>query len=136
MRKYLLCCLVLVLPLVAVAQQRVVTPIRSVPIRFSPPTPWLLGFPGWEVAQTRPSERYTLLRTLKIRAFSSTQTWAEVELQDSVDNPKKGWVYLGESLHDSRNFAIPELDANPLGSEAKPPKSESHSKRSIAVEGS
>ena len=136
MRKYVLSCVVLVLPLVAVAQEQVVTPTRSVSIRVSPPSPWLLGFPGWKVGQTRQSEQYTLLRTLKIRAFSSTQTWAEVELQDSVDNPKKGWVYWGESLHENQNFAIRKLEADPLGTEANPPKSEPHKQRTTTEKGS
>ena len=84
--------------------ERVATSVRSTSIRFSPPSPWLLGFPGWQVAQTKKSEDYQLLRTLEIYAFSSKQTWAEVAL--AGDDSKKGWVYWGESLDDDRNFKI------------------------------
>ena len=106
MLKYVLCLALVLIPLQAAAQEQVVTSTGSVPIRFSPPSPWLLGFPGWEVAQTMASEQYEVLRTLEIRAFSSTQTWAKVELADGDDDPKAGWVYWGESLADSGNFAI------------------------------
>lgn len=88
----------------AVEPERVATSVRPTSIRFSPPSPWLLGFPGWEVAQTKKSEDYQLLRTLEIYAFSSKQTWAEVEL--AGDDSKKGWVYWGESLDDHQNFTI------------------------------
>ena len=72
----------------------------SAPIRISPPTRWLLGFPGWEVSRTEASERYKLLRTLEIQVFASKYAWAEVELANTADDasPKSGWVYWGESF--------------------------------------
>lgn len=81
------------------ADQRIVA-TESAPIRISPPTPWLLGLPGWAVAHTEANERYRLLRTLEIQIFSSTYAWAEVELTDPPDAPgiKSGWVYWGESF--------------------------------------
>ena len=81
-------------------QQIVAT--KSVPIRNRPPTPWLLGFPGWRVAQTEAKEHYKLLRTLEIQVFSSTHAWAEVELASPSDATgiKSGWVYWGESFRD------------------------------------
>ena len=115
MLKYALCLVLVLIPLQAAAQEQVVTSTGSVPIRFSPPSPWLLGFPGWEVAQTVADEQYEVLRTLEIRAFSSKQTWAEVELRRkaTVGDPKSGWVYWGESLADSGNFAVNHEDEAP-----------------------
>ena len=103
MWRYVLCLVVLAIaPLQVMAQPpEEVVSVRPVPIRFSPPTPWLLGLPGWQVAHTEASERYQVLRTLEIRAFSSTQTWAEVSNEET-----QGWVYWGESLNDNRNFVI------------------------------
>lgn len=107
MLKYAICLVVLVIPLQSTAQERVVTPTGSVPIRFSPPSHWLLGLPGWKIAETAESESYQLLRTLEIHAFSTTHTWAKVELlEQSEGGPKTGWVYWGESLDDDRNFRI------------------------------
>lgn len=122
MLKYVLCFAALVIPFDVAAQQQVVTPKGNVPIRVSPPSPLLLGFAGWEVAQTERSERYALLQTLKIRAFSSTQTWAEVELANSNDSPKKGWVYWGESLDDNQNFEVFAENEQPPKSQAPPPE--------------
>ena len=81
-------------------QQIVAT--KSVPIRFSPPTSWTLGFPGWRVAQTEANELYKLRRTLEIQVFSSKSAWAEVELARPADaaGTKSGWVYWGESFRD------------------------------------
>ena len=118
MLKNVLCLVVLVFaPLQVAAQppqpnqqpkpqpnQQIVSSKHSVPIRFSPPTPWLLGLPGWEVAQTQKSERYKVLSKLEIHAFSSTHTWAKIELEDSKEDPKSGWVYWGESLEANKNF--------------------------------
>ena len=102
MWRYALCLVVLLgAPLQVMTQEPEVVSVRSVPIRFSPPTPWLLGLPGWSVAHTEESERYELLRTLEIRAFSSTQTWVEVSNDET-----QGWVYWGESLDDNQNFVI------------------------------
>ena len=100
------------------------TSTEPVSIRFSPPSPWLLGFPGWKIAQTEESEHYQLLRTLEIRAFSSTQTWAEVELADGSNGSKKGWVYWGKSLDDDRNFVISENERNTHDSEASSPSTQ------------
>ena len=74
--------------------------MESAPIRFSPPTPWLLGLPGWPVARTEANERYRLLRTFEIQVFSSTYAWAEVELTGSpaAVGRKSGWVYWGDSF--------------------------------------
>lgn len=131
MLKYIVCIVAVVIPLPVSAQEQIVTPTRRVSIRSSPPSPWLLGFPGWKVAQTEHSERYELLRTLKIHAFSSTQTWAEVELEGSEDGSKRGWVYWGGSLDDNQNFEINEGAANsskdrvqPLDSDSNPPAAE------------
>ncbi len=89
-------------------RQRIVAK-EAVPIRFSPPTPWLFGLAGWEVARTELSERYSLLRTLEIDVFSSTHAWAEVELPGVAGReggPRSGWVYWGESFTtDSEHFA-------------------------------
>ena len=117
--KYVLCFASLMMPhhLALAAEQQVVKPTGSVPIRFSPPSPWLLGFPGWKVAETESSEQYALLRTLKIRAFSSTQTWAEVRLDSTNDDSKKGWVYWGESLDDDENFKIRKRKESPQNTE-------------------
>ena len=109
MLKYAICLAALAIPLQLTAQERVVTPTGSVPIRFSPPSHWLLGLPGWKVAETADSEAYQLLRTLEIHAFSTTQTWAKVELlEQSEGDSKTGWVYWGKSLDDDRNFKIRE----------------------------
>ena len=120
MFKYVLFFVILAVPLQVASQEqqesdaeeseRVATSVRPISIRFSPPSPWLLGFPGWEVALTKKSEDYQLLRTLEIYAFSSKQTWAEVAL---ADDSKKGWVYWGKSLDDQQNFTIhsPEVPA-------------------------
>ena len=82
---------------------------EAVPIRISPPTPWLLGFAGWQVARTEVSEHYSLLRTLEIDVFASTHAWAEVELPRVAGRgggPTSGWVYWGESFRaDSEHFA-------------------------------
>lgn len=82
---------------------------EAVPIRISPPTPWLLGLAGWEVARTKVSEHYSLLRTLEIDVFSSTHAWAEIELPGVTGRgggPESGWVYWGESFTaDSEHFA-------------------------------
>ena len=84
-------------------QQIVAT--ESAPIRISPPTPWLLGLPGWTVAHTEAKERYRLLRTFEIQVFSSTYAWAEVELTGPPDPTKSGWVYWGESFtNDGEDF--------------------------------
>ena len=56
------------------------------------------------MAQAVESEHYLVLRTLEIHAFSSTQVWAEVELTEGNDEPKKGWVYWGDTRGDSPNF--------------------------------
>lgn len=114
MFRYVLFFVILAVPLQVAAQEqqeskaeepeRVATSVRPTSIRFSPPSHWLLGFPGWEVAQTKESEDYRLLRTLEIYAFSSKQTWAEIAL--AGDDSKKGWVYWGESLGDHQNFTI------------------------------
>ena len=109
MLKYVLCLGILAIPLHVVAQEQVVTSTRPVPIRFSPPSPWLLGFPGWEVAQTTESEEYQVLRTLEIYAFSSTQIWVEVESLPADGDSQAGWVYWGDSLNDSPNFEVIEL---------------------------
>ena len=107
MLKYAIYLIVLVIPLQSTAQERVVTPTGSVPIRFSPPSHWLLGLPGWKIAETAESESYQLLRTLEIHAFSASQTWAKVELlEQSEGDSKTGWVYWGKSLDDDRNFKI------------------------------
>ena len=120
MFKYVLFFVIVAVPLQVASQEqqeseaeeseRVATSVRPTSIRFSPPSPWLLGFPGWEIAQTKKSEDYQLLRTLEIYAFSSKQTWAEVAL---ADDSKKGWVYWGKSLDDQQNFTIhlPEAPA-------------------------
>ena len=89
---------------------------EAVPIQFSPPTPWLFGFAGWEVARTELSERYSLLRTLEIDVFSTTHAWAEVELPGAAvrgDGPRSGWVYWGESFTtDSDHFAWEDTAAD------------------------
>lgn len=109
MLKHILCLVALAIPLQLTAQERVAKSTGSVAIRFSPPSPWLLGLPGWEVARTEEFESYKLLRTLEIHAFSSTQTWAEVELlAQGEGDPKAGWVYWGASLDDKLNFEIGE----------------------------
>lgn len=82
-----LLCAALVIPLYVLAQELppqeapVAAPVSVVPIRSSPPSVWLFGFPGWEIAETDPDQdkKYTLVRTREIRAFSSTQVWAHVE---------------------------------------------------------
>ena len=122
MLKHALCLAVLVLAPLHVAAQppqettpnpppqettpnpQIVRSTDSVPIRNSPPTPWLLGFPGWEVARTNSDEFYTVLSSLEIHAFSSTHTWAKVELVTSDGDPKSGWVYLGDSSAGTLNF--------------------------------
>ena len=107
MLRYVVCLVVLAISLQSAAQERVVTPTGTVPIRFSPPSNWLLGLPGWKVAETAESESYQLLRTLEIHAFSTTQTWAKVELLEQSENgPKTGWVYWGKTLDDDRNFKM------------------------------
>lgn len=89
---------------------------KAVPIRFSPPTPWLFGLAGWEVARTELSERYSLLRTLEIDVFSTTHAWAEVELPEVAGRrggPRSGWVYWGESFTtDSLHFAWDDTAAD------------------------
>ena len=93
---------------------------EAVPIRISPPTPWLLGLAGWEVARTEASEHYRLLRTLEIDVFSSTHAWAEVELpgvRGRGGGPESGWVYWGESFTaDSEHFAWEDTAADASGS--------------------
>ena len=93
---------------------------EAVPIRFSPPTPWLLGFAGWEIARTEVSERYGLLRTLEIDVFSTTHAWAEVELPGVAGrggDPRSGWVYWGASFTaDSEHFAWEDTAADAGGS--------------------
>lgn len=117
---YVMCFATLVVPIHAAAEEQVVTPRHSVPIRVSPPSPWLLGLPGWQVARAKSSERYALLQTLNIHAFSSTQTWAEFELENSDYGLKKGWVYWGESLDDERNFEIYGDTKEPKSSKNSP----------------
>jgi hypothetical protein len=63
MFKYVLFFVILAVPLQVASQEqqeseaeeseRVATSVRPTSIRFSPPSPWLLGFPGWEIAQTK-----------------------------------------------------------------------------------
>lgn len=90
---------------------------EAVPIRISPPTPWLFGLAGWEVARTEASEHYSLLRTLEIDVFSATHAWAEVELPGHRDGPKSGWVYWGESFTtDSEHFAWEDTATDANGS--------------------
>jgi hypothetical protein len=95
---------------------------ETVPIRFSPPRPWLLGFPGWEVARTEVSEHYSLLRRLEIDVFSSTHAWAEVELSGVAGTgPKSGWVYWGESFTaDSEHFNWEDTALPPADSSSSP----------------
>ncbi|MCY4557895.1 MAG: hypothetical protein OXF79_16320 [Chloroflexi bacterium] len=81
-----------------VERPQIVTSGNSVPIRISPPTPLLLGFPGWEVSQTAESERYVVVSAIKINALSSTSTWAQVELVATNGEAKSGWVDLNEWL--------------------------------------
>ena len=112
MQKLVLCFVALLIPIGVAAQEQIVTPKQRVAIRSSPPSPWLLGFPGPKVAEAEASERYELLRTLKIHAFRSTYMWAEVRLAGGADDAKEGWVYFGQSLGDSVNFTIGEHTAN------------------------
>ena len=97
-------------------RQQIVAKKAAVPIRFSPPTPWLFGFAGWEVARTELSARYSLLRTLEIDVFSTTHAWAEVELPGAAvrgNGPSSGWVYWGESFTtDSDHFAWEDTAAD------------------------
>ena len=96
---------------------------EAVPIRFSPPTPWLFGLAGWEVARTEVSEHYGLLRTLQIDVFSSTHAWAEVELPGVAgrgDGPRSGWVYWGESFAaDSDHFTWEDTNTD---ADSSPPR--------------
>ncbi len=96
---------------------------EAVPIRFSPPTPWLFGLAGWTVARTEVSESYGLLRTLEIDVFSTTHAWAEVELPGVAGrrvSPRSGWVYWGESFTaDSEHFAWEDTAAH---ADSSPPR--------------
>ena len=109
MRSCIIAALLVTMGVCAAAQEQegvqTVKSKQAVPIRSSPPTPWLLGFPGWEVGETSEGEEYRLVSRQAFRAGHVRQVWAELSYTDPEhDVTRTGWVYWGKSLSDDHNF--------------------------------
>jgi len=84
---------------------------EAVSIRSSPPTMWLVGFPGPEVNTIQAGDCYRVVDGLEVHAFGSTDVWVKIEqLTGTDDESKSGWIEWGESPDGIHPSLVPAVE--------------------------
>lgn len=85
---------------------------EEVPIRSAPPTMWLAGFPGLEVATIAEGDCYRVVDGRVIHAFGSKDVWLRIDqlTPPATSQGKSGWIHWGDSLTEFNGSFVPALE--------------------------